>query len=142
MRETARPRRIGSLANATGVTVDTLRYYEREGLLPHADRTAGGFRLYTQEMTERLLFIKQARQLGLSLREIRELVKPDNCRCSTMRSVIAERLADVDERLHKLALFRKAMQAALDRCDQATGRSKNADCLGVRHLGAAKPASS
>ncbi len=143
MREpAARLRRIGSLATATGVTVDTLRYYEREGLLPHADRTAGGFRLYTQEMTERLLFIKQARQLGLSLREIRELVEPENCRCSKMRSVIAERLADVDERLHELDLFRKALQTALDRCDQTSAGSKNADCPGVRHLGAAKPSSS
>src|SRR5687767_9586902 len=118
MRESASLRRIGSLAVTAGVTVDTLRYYEREGLLPRPGRTAGGFRLYTQEIAQRLLFIKQARLLGLTLREIRELVQPDNRRCSEMRRVIAERLADVDRRLDELASFRSTLQTALERCDR------------------------
>ena len=94
-----------------------MRYYEREGLLPRASRTAGGFRLYTQEMAQRLSFIKQARLLGLTLREIRQLLEPDNCRCSAMRRVIAERLADVDRRIDELAAFRSTLQTALERCD-------------------------
>ena len=142
MRESGSLRRIGSLAATAGVTIDTLRYYEREGLLPRASRTAGGFRLYTQEMAQRLLFIKQARLLGLTLREIRALVEPDNCRCSAMRSVIAERLASVDRRLEELTAFRSTLQAALDRCNQMPGRSKNAACPGVRRLIAEKPLAS
>ena len=140
MREPASLRRIGSLAVTAGVTIDTLRYYEREGLLPRASRTAGGFRLYTQEMAQRLSFIKQARLLGLTLREIRQLLEPDNCRCSAMRRVIAERLADVDRRLDELAAFRGTLQTALERCDQIPSRSKNAACPGVRQLRAEAPA--
>ena len=139
MREPASLRRIGSLAVTAGVTIDTLRYYEREGLLPRASRTAGGFRLYTQEMAQRLSFIKQARLLGLTLREIRQLLEPDNCRCSAMRRVIAERLADVDRRIDELAAFRSTLQTALERCDQIPSRSKNAACPGVRQLRAETP---
>lgn len=132
-------RRIGSLAADAGVTVDTLRYYEREGLIPPADRTAGGFRLYSDETARRLEFIKQARQLGLSLREIRQLLKPDNSRCSAVRDVIAARLSDVDRRLSELASFRATLQAALDRCNETPDRSKNASCPAVGQLGAEKP---
>jgi DNA-binding transcriptional MerR regulator len=131
-------RRIGALAAIAGVTVDTLRFYEREGLLPRATRTAGGFRLYTQESAERLRFIKQARQLGLSLRDIRQLVDPENCRCSAVREVIAARLEDVDRRLHELASFRKTLRTALDRCEETLERSKRAACPVVRQLGTEK----
>ncbi len=137
MRRSTGVRRIGDLAEAAGVTVDTLRYYEREGLLPRVDRTAGGFRCYSQEAAQRLQFIKQARELGLSLREIRQLVEPDNCRCSAVRKVLVEKLADVDRRLHDLVSFRKTLETALERCEETLGRSKNAACPVVRRLGTA-----
>src|SRR5688572_28273525 len=91
-------RRIGDLAEATGVTVDRMRYYEREGRLPHVERTAGGFRTYSEETAHRLEFIKQARELGMSLREIRQLIEPKNGRCSAVRQMLTERLADVERR--------------------------------------------
>ena len=128
-------RHIGDLAETTGVTVDTLRYYEREGLLPHVERTTGGFRCYSEETAHRLEFIKQARELGLSLREIRQLIEPKNGRCSAMRQVLTERLADVERRLHDLASFRKTLKTALDQCEETLDRSKNAPCPVVRHLG-------
>lgn len=131
-------RRIGALAAAAGVTVDTLRFYEREGLLPRASRTAGGFRLYTPEIVQRLRFIRQAQQLGLSLREIRQLVEPDNGRCSAVRDVIAARLADVDRRLAELTSFRRTLKKALEQCDATLGRSRNAACPVVRRLGTEK----
>lgn len=135
MRQQMSVSRIGALAAVAGVTVDTLRYYEREGLLPRASRTAGGFRLYTQESAQRLRFIKQARQLGLSLREIRQLVDPENGRCSAVRDLIAHRLTDVDRRLHELTAFRKTLQIALERCEQTLGRSKSAACPVAHTLG-------
>ena len=138
MRRPTGVRRIGDLAEVAGVTVDTLRYYEREGLLPRAGRTAGGFRLYSQETAQRMRFIKQARELGLSLREIRQLVDPENGRCSAMREAIVERLADVDRRLRDLASFRKTLKTALERCEQTLDRSKNAACPVVRQLGLEK----
>jgi DNA-binding transcriptional MerR regulator len=138
MSHPAAVRRIGDLAEVAGVTVDTLRYYEREGLLPRAGRTAGGFRLYSEETEQRLQFIKQARELGLSLREIRQLVDPKNGRCSAMRKVIVDRLAYVDRRLHDLTSFRRTLETALERCDETLGRSKNAACPVVRKLGTGK----
>jgi MerR family mercuric resistance operon transcriptional regulator len=128
-------RRIGEVAAAAGVSVDTMRYYEREGLLPPYTRTAGGFRLYAPETAERLRFIRQAQQIGLSLREIRELLDPDNSRCSAVRDVIAERLAEVDERLRELTSFRDTLQTALQRCEEALGHSRKATCPVVRRLG-------
>jgi DNA-binding transcriptional MerR regulator len=128
-------RRIGALAASAGVTVDTLRFYEQQGLLPRAVRTAGGFRLYPPESAERLRFIAQARQVGLSLREIRQLVEPDNARCVAVRGVIAERLSDVDRKLRELARFRRTLAVALERCDQTLSRSKNAPCAVARQLG-------
>jgi DNA-binding transcriptional MerR regulator len=128
-------RRIGHLAESAGVTVDTLRYYEREGLLPPVDRTAGGFRLYSEETARRLEFIKQARELGLTVREIRQLVHPANGRCSTMREILAARLADVERRLHDLNSFRRTLKEALERCEETLDRSKNASCPIVRRLG-------
>ena len=142
MRYSTDVRRIGDLAEITGVTVDTLRYYEREGLLPRVGRTAGGFRLYSQETAQRLRFIKQARELGLTLREIRQLVEPKSDRCSAMRKVIVERLADVDRRLHDLASFRRTLETALERCEQTLNRSKKAACPVVRQLGLAQPPTS
>lgn len=127
--------RIGDLAESAGVTVDTLRYYEREGLLPPIERTAGGFRCYSEETAHRVQFIKQARELGLSLREIRQLVGPDNCRCSAVRQMLVERLADVDRRMRDLASFRNTLKAALGRCEETLDRSKNAPCPVVRRLG-------
>jgi len=127
--------RIGALAASAGVTVDTLRFYEHEGLLPPAVRTAGGFRLYPPESAERLRFIAQARQVGLTLREIRQLVEPDNARCAAVRNVIAERLTDVDRKLRELTQFRRTLEIALARCDRTLSRSKNAACSVARQLG-------
>jgi DNA-binding transcriptional MerR regulator len=127
--------KIGSLAEAAGMTVDTLRYYEREGLLTGVTRTAGGFRCYSEDALRRLQFIKQARDLGLSLREIRQLVAPENARCATVRAAIVERLADVDRRLRELESFRGTLQSALDGCDEALHRSRRAVCPVAGHLG-------
>ena len=119
--------RIGALAVAAGITTDTLRYYEREGLLPKAARTGGGFRLYPPETVARLRFIRLAQATGFSLGEIRDLVQPSNERCSAVRGAIAGRLAAVDARLSELAQFRRTLVQALQRCDDV-GRSRRARC--------------
>jgi MerR family transcriptional regulator, copper efflux regulator len=74
---------IGDLAKRAGVTVDTVRFYERRRLLPSAPRSSGGFRLFTPEAVERIRFIKQAQELGFSLDEIKGLLATggvDECR--------------------------------------------------------------
>jgi DNA-binding transcriptional MerR regulator len=135
MRTSPAAQLIGDLADAAGLTVDTLRYYEREGLLTGVNRTAGGFRCYSDDALRRLAFIKQARELGMSLRDIRQLVAPENAQCSSVRAAIVERLADVERRLHELEAFRSTLQSALQGCDKALNRSKKAACPVAGQLG-------
>ncbi len=65
---------IGALSTRTGVNIETIRYYEREGLLPHPPRTAGGHRSYSEDHLKRLTFIRRSRELGFSIAEIRGLL--------------------------------------------------------------------
>lgn len=130
--------RIGELAASAAVTIDTLRYYEREGLLPKAPRTAGGFRVYPPDALSRVRLIKQAQKLGLTLREIRKLfggaARPDGRRCADVRAIVAVRLADVERQMAELAAFRTLLHKALEECDEALRLEKNADCPVLEHL--------
>jgi DNA-binding transcriptional MerR regulator len=132
-------RRIGELDAAAGVTVDTLRYYERAPLLPKPSRTRGGFRVYAPHTVQRVQFMKQAQRSGLSLREIRQLVGSSNSRCASVRAVITRRLTDADARVRDLRLFRKRLRAALKECDEALRRSKNPDYRVASHLATNRP---
>ena len=98
--------RIGELAKRTGCSIDAIRYYEREGLLPPAQRSEGNFRLYTGEAVERLQFIRHCRSLDMDLAEIAALLRaqdhPDeNCEdvialLDTHREQVARRIADLE----------------------------------------------
>ena len=87
MRMSSGELRIGELATRAGVSIDTIRYYERRRLLPRAERSRGGFRLYTPETVDRLRFIKQAQEIGFSLDEIGDLLATGDAaecrRCAT-----------------------------------------------------------
>jgi DNA-binding transcriptional MerR regulator len=110
---------IGELAKRAGVSVDTVRYYERERLLPRARRTEGGFRVFTLEAVERLQFIKQAQAIGLSLDEIRELLGSEGeaAECKRMRDLLKSKLAELDERLEALRDFRRRLTQHLAACE-------------------------
>src|SRR5712691_3591575 len=94
---------IGELAARSGLTADTLRYYERLGLLSPPERTSGGFRVYPATALNRLRFIKQAQTVGLSLQEIRDLVSYTDRgglkRCQRVRDLLGRKLADLNARL-------------------------------------------
>ena len=130
--------RIGAVAAATGLTPDAVRYYERLGLLPRPARTGGRFRVYSSDAVVRLRFIRQAKQLGLELREIRELLTPANGRrreqCARVRATLARHLTDVDARLAELKAFRRTIHGALGDCDRALRRSENISCPVIDHL--------
>ena len=94
--------RIGPLAEATGTPVETIRFYEREGLIPPARRTENNYRLYTAAHAERLAFIRHYRNLDMTLDEIRSLLRlrvhrrrtaARSMRCSTSTSGVAQRSA-------------------------------------------------
>ncbi len=114
--------RIGDLAKQVGVTPDTIRYYEREGLLPSPERTPSGYRDYGPGVLDDLQFIKKAQALGLKLRDVREVLeissggKPP---CEHVRATVAGRLADVEQRLRELRALRSTLRETLERLDRA-----------------------
>ena len=115
--------RIGEVAEKVGVSVDTLRYYERLGVLPRAHRTTGGFRSYGDEVIKRMKFIQQAQALGLTLKDVRQLIvdqgRPGRDRCRKVRDLLAVRLDDVDQKLAELRDFRRTLRSHLDACAKA-----------------------
>lgn len=107
---------IGELADRTGVTPETIRYYERVGVLPEPRRTGGGYRVYGPDAIERLVFVARSRSLGLSLEEIAEIVamvergvEP----CEHVRDRLEGRLTEVEERIAELGRLRERLREAL-----------------------------
>ncbi len=114
--------RIGELAKSAGVTPDTIRYYEREELLPLPDRTPSGYRDYGPEVVDDLRFIKKAQALGLRLSDVREVLeissggKPP---CEHVRATVSARLTEVEHRLKELRALRSTLRETLERLDRA-----------------------
>lgn len=107
---------IGRLAKEGGVSVETVRYYQRRHLLAVPTRRAGGFRYYGAEMLERLRFIRRAQAIGLALEDIRELLGLDRKRaCGTTRALAAQRLELIEQKLKDLTILRDAL-ATLAAC--------------------------
>jgi DNA-binding transcriptional MerR regulator len=121
---------IGELATECGVSIDTIRYYERRKLLPHAGRTSGGFRLYTPEAVERLRFIKQAQEIGFSLDEIGELLSNGGAaECQRVRDLLRAKLDELDERIRAMQKFHRTLADHLAACERELRlRGKAAQC--------------
>jgi DNA-binding transcriptional MerR regulator len=116
---------IGEVALRSGVSVDTVRYYERRKLLPVAARSEGGFRLFTPETVERVRFIKQAQELGFSLDEIAELLTSGGAdECRRVRDHLKIKLTEVDERLRSMQDFRRTLARHLAACERELSRHK------------------
>lgn len=119
---------IGALARAAGLAAETLRHYERLGLLQPAARTASGYRLYTADQLPRLDFIRRAQALGFSLADIGELLalhaRPE-ADMGAVRAIAEQRLADIDAKIDDLQRLRRGLQALLAACP---GHGPNRDC--------------
>ncbi|MBP9109231.1 MAG: heavy metal-responsive transcriptional regulator [Pyrinomonadaceae bacterium] len=110
--------RIGEVANRSGVSIDTLRFYERRKLLPPAPRTANGYRLFTLETIERVLFIKQAQELGFSLDEIsRLLITNGTSDCLLVRDLLDAKLKELDTRMKSMREFQVKLTHYLAECE-------------------------
>ncbi len=111
--------RVGEVAAQAGVSVDTVRYYERRQLLPRALRTRGGYRVFNVEAVERIRFIKQAQDIGLSLKEIGELLSNGGgaSECRRVRDLLRAKLTELDERLKTLRDFRRTLTHYLAECE-------------------------
>jgi DNA-binding transcriptional MerR regulator len=126
---------IGELALRTGVSAETIRYYEREGVVPRAARRgAGHYRRYEEGDAERLRFVRRARDLGFSLDEVRELLALANGSpsrsCADVNRIARAHLAQVDTKLAQLAALRVELDRVIGECD---GEVPVSDC---RILGA------
>ena len=111
--------RIGALARRTGCHIETIRYYERIGLLPKAQRS-DRYRTYQVEDVDRLAFVMRARELGFKLGEIRALLKlslqPASRACASARALASERLTDVNARIRDLRRMQAALSGAIKEC--------------------------
>ncbi|MFF8837527.1 MerR family DNA-binding protein [Streptomyces sp. NPDC015130] len=115
----------GALARSAGLTVDTLRHYERIGLLPAPVRTSGDHRRYSPEVLERLTFIRVGQRLGLRLEEIRELLDAcdgtTDCPVGTAERVLRQRIAEVDEQIGQMTSLRGRLMLAVSRIETHSG---------------------
>ena len=111
--------KIGKVARNAGLAIDTVRYYEREGLLQKPARTASGYRHYTTDAVARLRFIRQSKELGFSLAEIKDLlalrVTPGKS-CADVRAHAEHKIADVDRRIASLKRVRGALVKLTSAC--------------------------
>ena len=114
-----RPLTIGSLAKASRVHLETVRYYERVGLMPKPSRTASNYRNYGPEHVERLSFIRRAREIGFSIGEIKELLalaEPGRAACSEVQTLTAVHLDKVRVKIADLRRLEDILAGALERC--------------------------
>ena len=109
---------IGRLAKESGVGIDTVRLYEREGLLPKPSRTPSGYRLYSAREIDRVRFIRRAKALGFSLEEVAELLKLNAARGSrsTVKSLAQRRLSDLNRKIAELTAIRDALGDLVEHC--------------------------
>ncbi|GAB3194857.1 hypothetical protein GCM10027261_13780 [Geodermatophilus arenarius] len=109
--------RVAELASAAGVPTDTVRYYERVGLLPEPERTAAGYCSYDAGAVDRLHFIRGAQRLGLRLSDIRALLAvrdTGTCPCEPAEQLLRRRLDEVDAEIARLVALRAQMRAMAD----------------------------
>ena len=123
---------IGEVAKRAGVSIDTLRYYEKVKLLPIPTRSSGGFRLFAPEHIERVRFIKQAQELGFSLEEIKGLLATGGAEeCRTVRDLLKRKLSELDERLKTMKDFRRVLTRHLSACESELKRHSDSACCPV-----------
>ena len=114
---------IGKLSARTGVNIETIRYYEREGLLSQPERSGGGFRLYSPATVDRLTFIRRARDLGFSLEEVRrlfDLADRKSRSCHNVHELASAHLTNVRAKLADLRRMARVLADLVEACHQGT----------------------
>ncbi|MDP9161243.1 MAG: heavy metal-responsive transcriptional regulator [Acidobacteriota bacterium] len=117
---------IGELAHRAGATVQTVRFYERQNLLPQPARTESGFRRYGDQELKQLQFIRQAKWLGFTLGEIREIIQSrgrGECPCNDVIAIAERHLRDVTEQIQKLENFKQELDRSIKQWKKA-GKQK------------------
>ena len=121
---------IGEVAKKAGVNVETIRFYERRGLVPQPTRREGsGYREYSDEAVSRIRFIRRARELGFTLKEIKEILnlrESPTTTCGELKVRVEQKLADVEARLRDLKQIKMALRKLADEC--AGGKAPASEC--------------
>lgn len=119
---------IGRVSEQTGLSVDAIRFYEKQRLLEHPPRTEGGFRLFKAEDVQRIQFIQRAQQLGFSLPEVRELLilkRDEDDTCSHVRTLLQAKLTTIREKIRELNTLENELAKRLRKCERAVRASRN-----------------
>lgn len=119
---------IGELADAAGVGVETIRFYEREGLLPEPPRSEAGYRLYDTDAVRRVLFIRKAKDLGFTLSETKDLLElrvSDTSACDDVAERARRKIATVEERIRELRRVRRVLHDLVETC---AAQTETSDC--------------
>ncbi len=122
MKNTTTPIRIGDLAKRTGCEVVTIRYYEKEGLLPEPARSEGNFRLYDNSHVERLQFIRHCRSLDMPLSDVRALLAlrdDQGQECDEVITLLDARILEVESRVEALQTLKRHLVTLRERCGGA-----------------------
>ncbi|MDD1000038.1 Hg(II)-responsive transcriptional regulator [Pseudomonas sp. TNT2022 ID1044] len=113
---------IGKLAAAAGVNIETIRYYQRRGLLDEPPKPLGGYRRYLPGQVKRLRFIKRAQALGFTLNEVGALLSLDAvCTCSETRALAVRKLVMIEQKMADLAAMRQVLGGLVHKCDEGDG---------------------
>lgn len=142
MNVSARILTIGALAKAAGVSAPTIRFYEEIGLLPTPSRTSGGQRSYEPADLARLTFIKQCRDFGFGIEQVRMLlglsISADRD-CIEVRDVAQKHLDDVRSKLAELRMLEKRLVSFVERCNDACAGGAGPDCVIFKDMGPTGP---
>jgi len=112
---------IGKVAKQANVTIETIRYYQRKGLLTEPDKPASGYRQYPVGAIARICFIKRAQQAGFSLKEIAELLSLESGQCEDIRKLAERKRQQIDRQIENLSILRNALDERVRACmDDAT----------------------
>ena len=119
---------IGQVAKRAGVGVETVRFYERRGLIEQPRKRSSGYRVYPEDVVHRIRFIRHAKDLGFTLNEIGELLslRPDpRTNCAAVKERAQGKMADIDEKIASLTRMQRSLAKLVDACDR---RSQTAEC--------------
>ena len=118
---------IGQLAKAVHLNTQTIRYYERIGLINKPDTNEVGYRIYPEKAADVLRFIKHAKDIGFSLKQISEIFSLDNNKyniCSNVKKLAEEKVYEIDKKLNSLKLMRKELLNLISLCEEKTDSQK------------------
>lgn len=124
----------GAAAKELGIGIQTLHFYEQQGLIPRPPRTTAGYRVYTPEIVERVRFVRKAQALGFSLDEIKEilaLAQKGTSPCGRVQAALGEKLNEVDRRLKELSDFRAELASLIEQAAELSSHGAEAQVCSI-----------